>query len=396
MSAAHAQCAGYTVEVFAGPDCSFFPSFATAWGIAENGAICGAYLDCGEVGHYVIWWPDGSSTEMPPSADGGIPDTPFSINSSGQVAGRMDIGLPGPLDRAFLYSEGVTTNLGTLPGGNDSEAAAISESGIVCGYSSGIGLPLTAFVWQNGQMSALKLPYGTASVARDISHSGLVCGWMGTSSIFDAHAYIHNLSTGTTIDIGKPIPNSSGCEATGVNNTSSACGTCFVPCGDVCFGRQSFIWSSGSSQDLGVLPRFSRTLAQAINDSNVIVGHCDPGTTGFVWRNGKMTALNDLIPPKPKLNITLVWDINNAGQIVGQANINGSSDRVAVRLTPLPSPYGDFNCDATVNVDDLLGVINNWANEKPKGSNALPPADFDHNGIVELDDLMIVIDNWNL
>jgi hypothetical protein len=38
------QCAGYSVEVFAGPDCPIFPSFATAWGIAENGAICGAYM----------------------------------------------------------------------------------------------------------------------------------------------------------------------------------------------------------------------------------------------------------------------------------------------------------------------------------------------------------------
>jgi hypothetical protein len=28
-------------------------------------------------------------------------------------------------------------------------------------------------------------------------------------------------------------------------------------------------------------------------------------------------------------------------------------------------------------------------------SNALPPCDFDHDGTVELDDLMIVIDKWS-
>ena len=159
---------------------------------------------------------------------------------------------------------------------------------------------------------------------------------------------------------------------------------------------RGFFWSDDIVVDLGILPGKTHTRPQAINDSNVIVGFCDPGATAFVWRNGTMTALNELIPPELNLNFRLAWDINNAGQIVGEASINGTSDRVAVRLTPIPSPIGDFNCDSMIDVDDLLGVINHWADTPPQGSKVLPPADFNHDAVVGIEDLMIVIDNWSL
>ena len=391
-----AQCT-YDVEVFSGPDCQFLPSFAHATGIADNGAMCGSYVDCAEVGHHVTWWADGSITELPPSADGGIPDSPFDINSAGEVAGRMHVpGQPSPLNQAFVYSNGVTLDLGLLAGQNTAQAIAINSNSAVVGYSNNTGFgPLTAFVWQNGKMSALPLTYGTKSEAYDISDTGFVCGWMGSHAQKDTHAFIYDLSTGTITDVGVVLKGAIASRAKGVNNAGTICGTSPVPCGKSCFTTNGFIWRNGEAQDLGVLPGKTRTLPQAINDSNVIVGFCDPGTVAFVWRNGTMTALNDLIPSELNLNISLAWDINNAGQIVGEATILGSGgDRVAVRLTPIPSPIGDSDCDSDIDVDDLLGVINNWAHESPKGSNALPPCDFDHDGLVEVDDLMIVINNW--
>src|SRR5688572_22771606 len=128
-----AQCTSYSVDIIAGPDCSFLPSFAGARGIADNGSICGGYVDCSEVGHHVIWSANGEITEMPPSADGGIPDSPFDINSAQQVVGRMHVPSLSPPDRAFLYSKGVTINLGTLPEGNRSEALSINNTVTVCG-----------------------------------------------------------------------------------------------------------------------------------------------------------------------------------------------------------------------------------------------------------------------
>jgi hypothetical protein len=211
-----------------------------------------------------------------------------------------------------------------------------------------------------------------------------------------SHAFIQNAATGATTDLGSVLPNATGARALGISNLGSICGRAIMPCGQSCTVLKGFIWNNGQFQDLGVLPGKTHTRPFAINDSNVIVGYCDPGATAFVWRNGTMTALNDLIPPELNLDIKLVWDINNAGQIVGQAEVLGTSDDVAVRLTPIPSPIGDSDCDSDIDVDDLLSVINNWAHESPKGSTpqALPPCDFDHDGTVEVDDLMIVIDNW--
>ena len=396
-----AQCSGYSVEIFAGPTCPIFPSFAHATGISDNGSMCGGYVDCAEVGHHVIWWPNGEKTELPNSADGGIPDSPFEVNDDGQVAGRLNLpGLPSP-DRAFLFSDGVTTNLGALLGHNWAEALAINNSGVVIGNSINTATgPLTAFVWQDGKMSKVPLPYGLASEAYDISDSGKICGWMGNHTANDAHAFIHDLATGDTVDAGILVSGSSGSRATGITNAGTICGWSFIPCGFACYDRKGFIWSNGVVQELGVLSGTTTTEPQAINDSNVVVGYCsDPGAKAFVWQDGVISALNDLIPPELNLNITLAWDINNAGQIVGEANVIGSGgDRVAVRLTPIPSHIGDSDCDSDIDVDDLLGVINNWAHQSPKGSTppALPPCDFDHDGFVEVDDLMIVIDNWTI
>ena len=151
-------------------------------------------------------------------------------------------------------------------------------------------------------------------------------------------------------------------------------------------------------QELEPLPGYERSFALDLNDSGHVIGYCGGDTSAdepFIWSNGVMMALDDLISAKLNLNIQTAWDINNAGQIVGEATVLGSGgDRVAVRLTPIPSPTGDSDCDNDVDVDDLLCVINHWADASPKGSNALPPGDFDHDGIVELDDLAIVLDNW--
>jgi probable HAF family extracellular repeat protein len=353
-------------------------------------------VDCGEAGHAIIWGPNGETTLIPsiPPNSHAAPQ-PFEVNTLGQAVGFFDTS-PG-LGRAFLFVDGVTIDLGTLPAGNKSEAAAISESGIVCGYSAGSGQPISAFVWHNGQMAALNLPLGPNSVANDISDSGLICGWMGMAPHIDGHAFIYDLTSGKTIDAGISLAGAVGSQATGVNNLDTICGGSVIPCGKLCNILRGFIWSNGEIQDLGVLPDKIHTRPLAINDSNVVVGYCDPGgARAFVWRSGVMHALNDLISPGLNLNVRLAWDINNAGQIVGEATvIDSDGDRVAVRLTPIPSSIGDSDCDGDIDTDDLLGVINNWAHESPKGSKALPPCDFDHDGTVELDDLIIVIENWS-
>jgi len=89
--------------------------------------------------------------------------------------------------------------------------------------------------------------------------------------------------------------------------------------------------------DLGTLPKFTNSVATAINDKGQVVGWTDSiqvaaGTAatnarrGFLWENGKMTDLGELIPDAIKfegLNSYQVKAvaINNQGQIVGSAEV---------------------------------------------------------------------------
>jgi hypothetical protein len=79
------------------------------------------------------------------------------------------------------------------------------------------------------------------------------------------------------------------------------------------------------------------------------------------------------------------------GQIVADGQI-ANEPRAAV-LTPLRR--GDVDGDDVVNIQDLLGVIGGWGQcLQPHAVNTCP-ADLNVNGTVDLDDLLQVINNWD-
>jgi probable HAF family extracellular repeat protein len=394
----------YSVELIEGPDCQFIWSAANARAINEAAAIAGGYVTCDQVAHHVIWSADNAIiTELPPSSDPGYPDVLYDLNVANQVVGELYI--PGlPNKRAFLFSNGVTTNLGVLPGGDLSTAHAVNVNGLVCGLSmnSGTG-PLQAFLWQDGKMSPLFLPIGPNSHAYDVSDDDKICGWMGTAPQTNAHGFILDLKDGSVIDLGTPIPQSVASEARAISSEGAACGIYRLPAPPEGGGtlKRAFLWTNGSMVDLGVLAGYRDSFALKLNDSNVVVGYCakqSGASRACIWRNGTLSALNDLVPSELNLDIRLAWSINNAGQIVAEGGIIGSPDQIVFRLTPLPSPIGDFDCNNVIDVDDLLGVINHWgpAAAPTKGSPVLDPADFNQDDMVDLDDLLIVLNNWTM
>ena len=95
--------------------------------------------------------------------------------------------------------------------------------------------------------------------------------------------------------------------------------------------------SSDQIFDIGTLGGTSGW-AQAINDANVIVGFSNNGTAnrafGFV-PGGSITDLNTLLLPGASgWVISRVYDINNAGLIVGEGTFGGVTQ--AVVLSPIP------------------------------------------------------------
>src|SRR5262249_3831228 len=97
--------------------------------------------------------------------------------------------MPGGLvHHAYLFADGVTTDLGTL--GGDSEAVALNDSDVVVGRSRiGSGTVEHAFRYENGAMLDLGTLGGPSSAALGVHSNGDVVGWADTAAE-GPHAFI--------------------------------------------------------------------------------------------------------------------------------------------------------------------------------------------------------------
>jgi probable HAF family extracellular repeat protein len=215
----------------------------------------------------------------------GISDgIPYGINDSGQiVGGAYGIG-------AFLYSNGTTSSL--LPEGGG--AYGLNNLGQVVGI---FGSPSRAFLYDNGTITNLgTLPGHNYSSAEDINDLGQVVGVSAPSGVNDGTAFLYSSNTGM-ISLGRLFPTDAYSVAIGINNLGQVVG-----------------WS-------GTNPNF-------YSESGV-------GIRAFLYSDGVMQDLNNLIAPGSNFILTQAQGINDRGQIAGAGVINGELH--AVLLTPQPS-----------------------------------------------------------
>ena len=96
------------------------------------------------------------------------------------------------------------------------------------------------------------------------------------------------------------------------------------------------LFSNGGVTDLGTLGG-SRSGAYSVNVFQQIVGYADRTAAGrpqaFIWQNGVIQNLNDMIPATAALHLDQANGINNSGQIVGYGSLS-SGDTHAFLLTP--------------------------------------------------------------
>jgi len=276
----------------------------------------------------------------------------YGINESGQVAGWAGISS----FQAFSYLNGVRTIFGGSFGHSTSRAWGINESGVIAGSISG-SVNGDAFRWQNGSGTLIPLIDGfgindagaivgdringsivNAAIwadgkitdfggdftrALDINNAGQVVGIARDAYGFD-NAFVWNDGTLTTLSSADSRPQD-------INELGQIVGRNKLANGL----KHATLWQSGQTIDIDTLNTFDSE-AYAINDAGTIVGFAG---RAFIYQNGQMQLLNDLVPANSGWDLNTALDINNAGLIVGSGEFQGGTH--AFLLTPVvPLPPG--------------------------------------------------------
>ena len=400
---AHAQipCGGYEVTaIIQAPECppfGFPPTIGTAISEPIDGGlpnVVGYYQSC-TIGppRAFLWIGNEDRFITVPMPPGTLASGAFDIAGT-QIVGTFDLSGDGLSGLGFLYDFQTDefTNLGTLPGGTRSEALAVNTAGQIAGYwSNKVVGPWQAFIWEDGVMNDLgPLIGGAGNRALDINEKGAITGWWRREEGGERIAFIWQ--DDETTDLG-PVPGGFSGDGRAINKALQVTMQGKIRTDDGIVVR-AFLWDDAEFTDLGTLPVTTFARPTGMSDQGAVVGYCHnaglTNQTAFVWQDGVMTALNDLVPPEPGLDIKIASAINSAGQIIAYGE-DSKSDVVSSLLTPIKPPLGDLDGDCTVGVLDLLFLLTSWG---PCDSCDDCRADLNGDCVVGVVDLLILLGNW--
>ena len=396
VQAAHAGGGGtsggpeYEVTaIIAGFQCGDHLAAVSPWAINEAGNVAGV-VTCSLVQRAFRWTAD-TGLELIPMPGGTTESQALAINGS-KVVGtysnpELELGVTG-----FLYDFEADefTSLGTLSGGNWSEARGINSLGQITGFwgSNVIGF-WKAFIWDKGEMIDIGPSLGEAdSRALGINENGAITGWMGVGNIIDSHAFIWNDGRVTELPF---IPGGFTSEGWSLNCHLDVVGRgrFFDPELNAIVWR-AFAYVEGEAFRLDALPGPSHSIAFEINNVRTVVGGSN--SRAFKWEVGVLTDLNDLIGPTFNGVANVARGINQAGKIVAEAHSDDLDATVGVLLSPINRGVpGDLDNDGQVGVKDLLILLGDWG---PCKNCAACAADLDGDGAVGVVDLLILLGNW--
>jgi probable HAF family extracellular repeat protein len=225
-----------------------------------------------------------------------------AVNATGHVAGES----VGDEEHAYRYSNGTFTDLGTLtPFGppqflrGSSRGYGINDAGTVVGQSTNADLTQRhAFVYQNGVMTDLGTLGGDESIAYAINNAGRIVGESKTAS-GAWHAFLYE--NGQMKDLGV-LAGHLWSTAQGINEAGDIVGGSALRDNSGVLQYRAVLARNGTMIDLGVPTRpdgapSSQSYAQGINESGVVWGHDkNPQFQGwpdnpFLYKDGTMEAM---------------------------------------------------------------------------------------------------------
>ena len=281
---------------------------------------------------------DGNDFVSIPPPPGGNFSTPWAITNAGQVAGTTD---DGAFQTAFIWENGVMELIHPTFGPR-SIGLDINEKGMVVGWmGTGPSIDAHAFLWEDGVVTDLGVvPGAITSQARAINNNGHIA--IGASFIEGENIVSRSfLWDGEQLVPLGLLPGFDRCAAFDINDFDQIVGICnkVINPND----RQAFIWQQGvtaSLIDLIVTEDFTFTRAVAINNAGQITG-----SGGF-----QMDAAALLLTPR-----TCTADLNCDG-LVGIADFLALLDAWG----PNPGHPADLDSDGNVGITDFLELLARW------------------------------------
>jgi probable HAF family extracellular repeat protein len=293
---------------------------------------------------------------------------PAALNDSGEVVGASPVaaGTSGSPNQAFIYDAGVTTNLANIVGGALSSAVGVNNQGDVIGtfrQDADSGPAAQPFLYNGTSVQVLGTLSGTSETIDSvygINNSGTIIGGATTTGSTSPQAITFN---GSTFQI---LPNLSGATITAplaINSLGNIAGWSGpeAPSGSTPVTTINLTQQTGLTVLLGLSPLglaigegseyevgdafyynastkkmtnigtlgggFSA--AFGLNDDGDIVGMSltsQGNYNAFLYDNSTltMTNLNTILPKDSGWTLLSANGINNAGDIVGFGDFNGS------------------------------------------------------------------------
>jgi probable HAF family extracellular repeat protein len=347
---------------------------SAAYGINNKGWVTGDANLQGDQNEHGFVWRKGIKIDL--GTFGGPNSASSPPNDSGVVVGAAQTSEKDPLGEQFLgyfcgnnpcsgvdhislpfhWQDGVMTALPTL-GGNNGQAFGVNNRSQVVGVAENTTVDQTciapqvldfeAVVWrpEAGEVQELPaFPGDTIGAAVAINDKGQVVGCSGTCGSVSPAVCVHAMlwQNSSAIDLGSLGGVMNNLAAT-INNRGQVAGLSDLA-GDAT--AHAFLWTEDNGlQDLGTLPGDVLSLSSGMNNKGQIVGQsCDVNgkCSAFLWESGVMTDLNKLIPSGSSLSLIYGADINDRGEIAGQAYDPNTGETPAFLAIPCDDAHASY------------------------------------------------------
>ena len=314
------------------------------------------------------------------AATSGATSAATGVSATGEVVGSTTATAAGDT-HGFCWTSASAgmQDLGTLAGAGTSVASGVNAGGQAVGYSTTAGGQTHAVLWQQTCGTAPMVPTdlgtlagaaGTLSRAIAINNapSPQIVGFSIASDNASYHAFVWQ--SGAMTDLGTlggaiSVPDA-------INDAGLVVGASTNGSGQ----RHAFSVQTGSGnamQDLGTLVGSAGVLSEgyAVNSSGTIVGASVHNTTttdthAFIYQNGAMTDLNDLLPANSGWTLIDALSIDEAGDITGEGTYNGVS--MAYVLVPTHFAFMTSTSNSVSGFSNVNGVLSRSGGAAATGS----------------------------